>query len=44
MALKDAFPVLFGIARTKDAPVEAHVEFFGGVIQWNMSFARTAPN
>jgi hypothetical protein len=42
LALKEAFPILFGIACTKDTFVVAHVEFFGGSIQWNMSFARAA--
>jgi hypothetical protein len=32
MALKDTFLVLFGIARTNDALVEAHMNFFGGAI------------
>jgi hypothetical protein len=30
MALKDAFPVLFGIACVKDAFVAAQVKFSGG--------------
>jgi hypothetical protein len=42
LALKEAFSILFGIACTKDTFVVAHVEFFGGSIQWNMSFARAA--
>jgi hypothetical protein len=29
-------------ARAKDAPVEAHMDFSGSVIQWNVSFARAA--
>jgi hypothetical protein len=41
MALKDAFPNLFGIACAKDASVVAHVKFSGGSTQWNISFART---
>jgi hypothetical protein len=40
LAIKEAFPVLFGIACTKDASVLAHVEFLGGAIQWNVSLAR----
>jgi hypothetical protein len=32
MALKEAFPVLFGITCAKNASVAAHVEFFGGAI------------
>jgi len=42
MALKDALPVLFGIACAKDAPVEVHMDFSGDAIQWNVSFAKTA--
>jgi hypothetical protein len=38
MGLKIAFPVLFGIARTKDASVAANVELLGGSTQWNVSF------
>jgi hypothetical protein len=41
MALKDAFPNLFGIACAKDASVAAHDKFSGGSTQWNMSFTRT---
>jgi hypothetical protein len=29
MALKEVFPVLFGIAHKKDASVADHLEFFG---------------
>jgi hypothetical protein len=42
MALKDAFPVLFGIACAKDAPVKAHMEIFGGTTKWNVSLAKEA--
>jgi hypothetical protein len=42
MTLKDAFPVLFGTACAKDAPVKAYMELLGSVIQWNVSFARSA--
>jgi hypothetical protein len=42
MALKDAFSVLFGIVCPMDAPVEAHMDFSGGAIRWNVSFSRTA--
>jgi hypothetical protein len=42
MTLKDVFPILFGIARTKDDLVEAHMELSGGVIQWNVRFAIAA--
>jgi hypothetical protein len=38
MILKDAFPVPFGIARSKDASIAANVELLGGSIQWNVSF------
>jgi hypothetical protein len=44
MTLKDALPVLFGIACAKDAPVEAHMDFSGDAIKWNVSFAKTAQN
>jgi len=37
MALTDAFLVLFGIACANDASCAAHMEFFGGSIQWNLS-------
>jgi hypothetical protein len=40
--LKDAFPVLFGIARVKDASVADNMEVLGGSIQWNVSFVREA--
>jgi hypothetical protein len=33
MTLKDALPVLFGIACAKDAPVEAHMDFSGDAIK-----------
>jgi hypothetical protein len=42
MALRDVFPVLFGIACANDAFVAAHFEFSGGAIKWYMSFARAA--
>jgi hypothetical protein len=42
--LKEFFPVLFGIARIKDAFVVTLVEFLGGVIQWNVSFTKAAHN
>jgi hypothetical protein len=32
MALKDALPILFGIAYAKNAHVEAHAEFSGDAI------------
>jgi hypothetical protein len=41
-AIKEVIPVFFGIARAKDALIEAHMEISGGAIQWNMSFARVA--
>jgi hypothetical protein len=37
MTLKDIFLVLFGIVCTNDVYVAAHVEFFGGSIQWNVN-------
>jgi len=42
VALKVAFPVLFGIAHTKDTFVAVNLEFLGGSNQWNVSFARAA--
>ena len=36
--LKEAFPILFGIAHMKDASMAANLEFFSGSNQWNMSF------
>jgi hypothetical protein len=39
VALKEAFPYLFGIACTKDASVAGHLEFYGGSNQWKVSFA-----
>jgi hypothetical protein len=38
VALKEAFPDLFGMAHAKDA--SAHLEFYGGSNQWNVNFAR----
>jgi hypothetical protein len=38
--LKDDFPVLYSIAREKDASVAANVEFIGGAPQWNVIFSR----
>jgi len=40
--LNEAFPVLFGIARMKDASVADNMEVLGGSIQWNVSFVREA--
>jgi len=40
--LKEAFPVLFGIDRAKDASIVDNLEFLGGSTQWNMNFAREA--
>lgn len=37
--LKEAFPVLFGIAWEKDASVADNMEILGGSIQWDVSFA-----
>jgi hypothetical protein len=42
MALKHAFPILFGITCANDAFVATRVEFFGGGIQWNMNFVSAA--
>jgi len=40
MVLKEAFFVLFGITRVKDASVVDNMEVLGGSIQWNASFVR----
>jgi hypothetical protein len=40
--LKEAFPVLYGIACDKDACVAAHLDFSSGSIQWDVSFSRAA--
>jgi hypothetical protein len=42
VALKVAFPVLYGLACAKDASIAANLEFLGGSNQWNVSFARAA--
>jgi hypothetical protein len=42
MVLKEAFPVLYGTACTKDASVAAHLEFAGGTNQWKVSFPGAA--
>jgi hypothetical protein len=36
--LKDAFPVLFGIAHANDASVANNFELFGGSNQWSGAF------
>jgi hypothetical protein len=40
MKLKEDFPVLYSIAREKDASVAANVEFLGEAHQWNIIFSR----
>jgi hypothetical protein len=40
--LKEAFPVLFVIARAKDAFVADNLEFLVGSNQWCTSFSRKA--
>jgi hypothetical protein len=40
--LKEAFPVLFEIARAKDASVADNLELLGGSNQWSVSFSREA--
>jgi hypothetical protein len=42
MALKEAFPDLYGIACANDASVAALLELFNGSIQSNVRFARVA--
>jgi hypothetical protein len=41
-ALKEDFPVLYGIACANDAFVVAHLDIYSGSNQWNVSFARAA--
>jgi hypothetical protein len=41
-ALKEAFPILFGIARAKDAFVADNLELLGGSNQWSARFSRKA--
>jgi hypothetical protein len=40
MTLKEEFPILYSIAREKDASVAANVDFLGGAPQWNVIFSR----
>jgi hypothetical protein len=42
LPLKEAFPVLYGIACEKDAFVAAHLDFSSGSLQWDVSFSRAA--
>jgi len=42
MILKKAFPVLYGIARDKDALVAAHLVLESGSLQWDVNFMRAA--
>jgi hypothetical protein len=42
LILKEAFPVLYGIACANDAFVVAHLELSSGSNKWNVSFARAA--
>lgn len=42
MTLKEALPILSGIAYAKNASDVAQVEFSRGAIQWNASFDRAA--
>jgi len=42
MTLNEAFPVLYGIARDKDAPAAAHMASESGFLQWDVSFIRLA--
>jgi hypothetical protein len=42
VALKVAFPVLYGLACAKDASIAANLEILGGSNQWNVSFVRAA--
>jgi hypothetical protein len=38
--LNEAFPILFGIARAKDASLADNLELLGGSIKWSVSFSR----
>jgi hypothetical protein len=40
MTLKEAFPVLYGFARDKEALVAAHLVLESGSLQWDISFIR----
>jgi hypothetical protein len=40
--LNEVFPVLFGIARAKDASVADNLELLGGSNQWSVSYSREA--
>jgi hypothetical protein len=40
MTLKEEFPVLYSIAREKDASVATNVDFLSGAPQWNVIFSR----
>jgi hypothetical protein len=42
IALKEAFLVLFGIARENDASIVDNLELLGGSNQWSVSFSRVA--
>jgi hypothetical protein len=42
MPLKEAFPVLYGIACDKDALVATHLVSASGSFQWDVSFIRAA--
>jgi hypothetical protein len=42
MTLKETFPVLYGIARDKDALVAAHLFQGNGSLQLDVSFIRAA--
>jgi hypothetical protein len=42
MALKGAFPDLFGIVCAKDVFVAAHLKFSSASTQWNVSLVRSA--
>jgi hypothetical protein len=40
--LNEAFPILSGIARAKNASVADNMELLGDSNQWNISFVREA--
>jgi hypothetical protein len=41
-ALKEAFPVLYGLSGDRDACVADHMDFSSGSLQWDVSFLRAA--
>jgi hypothetical protein len=42
LALKEAFPILYGLSGDRDACVADHMDFSSGSLQWDVSFLRAA--